>query len=335
MTAGPPADARPGRDRRGQNGSGQARRVVVLGGTGFVGRTVCADFRAAGWDVLAVARTVPARPVAARFLPLDLAETTPEELARVLADERPDVVVNATGSIWSRDDAAMDRICTVPTLRLLDALGALPQPPRLVHLGSVLEYGPLPPDGAPRPDPAPEPTTPYGRAKLAASRAVLEAAADGSVRALVLRVANVSGIGTPDVSLLGRVAERLVAGAAGGEPVTVELAPLRAHRDYVDVRDVSAAVLAAALSSASGRAVDIGRGEAVPVRRLVDLLVRVSGVPARIVERPQEPGAGPERDWIRTDLAAAREVLGWKPSRGLEESLAAYWADVSGRAAAA
>ncbi|WP_411073226.1 NAD-dependent epimerase/dehydratase family protein [Streptomyces sp. cmx-4-25] len=309
-------------------------RVMVLGGTGFVGRTVCADFRTAGWDVLAVARTVPATSVASRFLALDLAETPPDTLARILASERPDVVVNSTGSIWSRDDAAMERICTVPTVRLLDALATLGDRPRLVHLGSVLEHGPLPPDGAPRPDPAPEPTTPYGRAKLAASRAVLEAAASGAVRALVLRVSNVSGVGAPDVSLLGRVAERLVTGADGGGRVTVELAPLRAHRDYVDVRDVSEAVLAAALSPASGRAVDIGRGEAVPVRWLVDLLVRVSGVPARIVERPAQPGAGAERDWIETDLAPAREVLGWEPRRGLEESLAAYWADVSGRPAA-
>ncbi|MEU4280490.1 NAD-dependent epimerase/dehydratase [Streptomyces tanashiensis] len=324
MTAGPPTVPR----------TAPARRVMVLGGTGFVGRTVCADFRAAGWDVLAVARTAPERPAATRFLALDLAETPSATLARVLEAERPDVVVNATGSIWSRDDAAMERICTVPTLRLLDALATLRHRPRLVHLGTVLEYGPLPPDGTPRPDPAPEPTTPYGRAKLAASRAVLEAAASGAVRALVLRVSNVSGVGAPDVSLLGRVAERLVTGSAGGGTVTVELAPLRAHRDYVDVRDVSEAVLAAALSPASGRAVDIGRGEAVPVRWLVDLLVRVSGVPARIVERPAEPGAASERDWIRTDLAPAREVLGWRPRRGLQESLAAYWADVSARPAA-
>ncbi|MFB6902985.1 NAD-dependent epimerase/dehydratase family protein [Streptomyces bacillaris] len=313
--------------------AGPGRRVMVLGGTGFVGRTVCADFRADGWDVLAVARSTPARPVAARFLPLDLAETPSDDLARVLAAERPDVVVNATGSIWSRDDDAMDRICTVPTLRLLDALGALRHRPRLVHLGSVLEYGPALSDGGPRTGPPPEPVTPYGRAKLAASRAVLEAAANGSVRGLVLRVANVSGVGAPESSLLGTVARQLVPGAVGTGPVTVELAPLRAHRDYIDVRDVSAAVLAAALSSASGRALDIGRGEAVPVRLLVELLVRVSGVPARIVERPQEPDSAAGRDRIRADLAPARETLGWKPTRDLEESLAAYWADVSGRAA--
>lgn len=307
---------------------------MVLGGTGFVGRTVCADFRAGGWDVLAVARSEPVRPVAARFLPLDLAETPPDGLARVLASERPDVVVNATGSIWSRDDDAMHRICTVPALRLLDALATLPRRPRLVHLGSVLEYGPVPSGGGPRTGPATEPVTPYGKAKLAASRAVLEAAANGSVRALVLRLANVSGVGAPESSLLGAVARQLVAGSAGTGPVTVELAPLRAHRDYVDVRDVSAAVLAAALSSASGRALDIGRGEAVPVRLLVDLLVRVSGVPARIVERPGEPGSAPGRDWIRADPAPAREVLGWQPGRSLMESLAAYWAEVGRRAVA-
>ncbi|CAM5582724.1 hypothetical protein STANM309S_03402 [Streptomyces tanashiensis] len=133
-------------------------------------------------------------------------------------------MVQATRSNYTKVPKGAD-------VRLLDALAPLRHRPRLVHLGTVLEYGPLPPDGTPRPDPAPEPTTPYGRAKLAASRAVLEAAASGAVRALVLRVSNVSGVGAPDVSLLGRVAERLVTGSAGGGTVTVELAPLRADRD--------------------------------------------------------------------------------------------------------
>ncbi|MDT0566726.1 NAD(P)-dependent oxidoreductase [Streptomyces sp. DSM 3412] len=307
-------------------------RVVVLGGTGFVGRRVCADFRATGWEVTAVARRAPAEPDGTRFLPLDLTETPAGALADLLDAQRPDVVVNATGSIWSRDDAAMERICTLPTLRLLKAADSMSRRPRLVHLGSVLEYGPIPPGATVGARWAPEPTSAYGKAKLAASRAVLEAVARGSVDGLVLRVANVAGVGTPDVSLLGRVAARLLHGAAGAEPVVVELAPLRAHRDYVDVRDVSDAVLAAARSTASGTAVDIGRGEAVPVRRLVDLLVEVSGVPARIVEQPLETGAPTEPDWIRVDLGAARELLGWRPRRSLEESVRSYWRDVRDRA---
>ncbi|BBC30329.1 hypothetical protein SGFS_016230 [Streptomyces graminofaciens] len=314
-------------------GEGGRAGVVVLGGTGFVGRRVCADFHAAGWAVTAVARHAPKDLDGTRFLSLDLAETPSGALAEMLEAQRPDVVVNATGSIWSREDAAMERICTLPALRLLEALGSMSRRPRLVHLGSVLEYGPVPPGAAVGAERTPEPTTAYGKAKLAASRAVLQAAARGAVHGLVLRVANVAGVGTPDVSLLGKVAACLLEGAAGAEPVTVRLAPLRAHRDYVDVRDVSEAVLAAARSRASGAAVDIGRGEAVPVRRLVDLLVEVSGVPARIVERPREPGVRAETDWIQVDLGPARDLLGWRPKRSLEESVRSYWTDVHARAA--
>ncbi|MFF8957364.1 NAD-dependent epimerase/dehydratase family protein [Streptomyces sp. NPDC014894] len=308
-------------------------RVVVLGGTGFVGRGLCADFAARGWDVLAVARRAPGGSFPARFLGMDLAEVSGGELAETLEDERPDAVVNATGSIWSRNDAEMDRICTVPALRLLEALGKLSGRPRLVHLGSVLEYGPIRPGDTAGPRLRPRPSSAYGRAKLAASRAVLDAAGTGSVDALVLRIANVAGAGAPEVSLLGAVARQLLAGAAGGEPVTVALAPLTAHRDYVDVRDVCDAVVAATRSRATGTAVDIGRGEAVPVRTLVELLIGVSGVPARIVETPPDPGRPPEAEWLRVDPRPARELLGWRPRRSLAEAVAGFWEDVRARTA--
>ncbi|MGK5629449.1 NAD-dependent epimerase/dehydratase family protein [Streptomyces sp. URMC 123] len=301
--------------------------VLVLGGTGFVGRAVCDAFAARGAEVVAAARRPPGGPGAHRFLRLDPTTTPAADLAERLDAVRPRTVVNTIGSIWGRTDREMWDAATLPTLRLLEALTLTTARPRLIHLGSVLEYGPVPPGTTVGPATVPRPDTAYGRAKLAATRAVLAACADGRAEGMVLRVANVAGPGTPPVSLLGRVAAALLAAGPGtGAPAVVELAPLRAHRDYIDVRDVADAVVAAAGSSVNGEAVDIARGEAVAVRALVDLLIEVSGVPATVRERPPvgEASAAAE-DWLRVDTRPARELLGFAPRRSLEDAVRAYW----------
>lgn len=303
-------------------------RVLVLGGSGFVGREVCAAFVAAGRQVIAASRNpVPSAP-GVRALRLDLGVVPAAGLAGLLDRERPGTVVNCVGSIWGRTAQDMVPSVVAPTERLLEALAMAAGRPRLVHLGSVLEYGPVAPGTTAR-GPA-RPDTPYGTAKLAATEAVLAAHAAGTVDALVLRIANVAGPGTPDISLLGQVAARLATWDGGPEPVVVELSPLRAHRDYVDVRDVADAVVAAAGTSPTGRCVDIGRGEAVPVRELVQLLVAVSGVPVHLVEtvRDDPRGGAPApapADWMRVDTGPAAELLGWRPRRSLEDAVRAYW----------
>jgi len=109
----------------------------------------------------------------------------------------------------------------------------------------------------------------------------------------------------------------------------VELDPLLAHRDYVDVRDVADAVLAAAVSPLSGVLVDIGRGESVPVRLLVDLLIARSRLPAVVVERAGERIGHSVEDWIRVDVAPAERLLGWRPRRSLVEAVDAYWNELA------
>ncbi|MBD0842328.1 NAD-dependent epimerase/dehydratase family protein [Streptomyces sp. TRM68416] len=304
-------------------------RVVVLGGTGFVGRHVCAAFRNEHNDVIAVSRHASPVPPGTRALALDLCATPPEELGRALTGGRPSVVVNAAGAVWAASEAQM-AVANAELVRcLLDGLRTAAAPVRLVHLGSVNEYAPAH-AGRPVHESTPtHPTTAYGQTKLRGTDLVLDAARRGDVDALVLRMANIAGPGSPAASLLGQVAHQLRLAAREGRAAEIRLTPLRAARDFVDATDAAAAVRAAARSAVRARVVNIGSGRAVAVRSLVELLIKVSGVPAEIMEQPlPESAAATPPECLEVDIRLARDLLGWTPRRSLEDAVADLWQDL-------
>ncbi|MFC4907538.1 NAD-dependent epimerase/dehydratase family protein [Actinomadura gamaensis] len=332
-----------------------ARSIVVLGASGFLGRHVRAALTAAGDRVTPVSRRGPDG--------IDLVRAGRDELARLCAGA--DAVVNAAGAVWGGTGREMAELNADLVGRLVDVLTGLPRPPRFVQLGSAYEYGPTPLGVPVAEDWPPDPESVYGRTKLDGTRAVVRAVEDGGLDAVVLRVSVACGPGAPRVSLPGRVAAHLAAG--GGE---LRLAPLRAHRDLIDVRDVADAVLAAVDRPRSpagpprrpmaapdglavpgdpaGAVINIGGGSAVPVRALVDLMIALSGVPVRVVEDAGPPPDGADATgrtarsgvhWQCLDTGRARRTLGWAPRRTLAESmrdlLLAEGAPVTGRPPAA
>ncbi|GGT68357.1 MULTISPECIES: NAD-dependent epimerase/dehydratase family protein [Streptomyces] len=288
-----------------------APRVLVLGGSGFVGRHVCAAFLARGWEVHGWARHDRGAPgVTTRAV--DLVRAEPGRLADELAAVAPDTVVNASGAVWGVTETEMADANQALVSRVLTALGAAPSP-RFVQLGTVHEH---------------TAATAYGRTKAAATARVL--AAGGTV----LRLPNLLGPGTPEGSFLGRVGAQLARAARTGEAVTVTTLAVRERREFLDVRDAADAVLAAAAPAAArrvrGRALDLATGCPVGVRELLDALIRISGVPARVEERLPDPGWAPPGGLEGVGAGAAgpdeaARLLGWRAVRGPEESLRGLW----------
>ncbi|WP_435974236.1 NAD-dependent epimerase/dehydratase family protein [Streptomyces sp. Qhu_M48] len=315
--------------------------VVVLGGTGFLGRHLVRALAAGGARVHPVSRTGgdtrdrtagrPGPPAATpeETVRLDLLAATPGEIAALLDATAADVVVNAAGRAWRADEEEMAAGNAELVERLVAVLAGRSGPPvRLVQLGSVHEYGAGAPDAATGEDHAPDPVTPYGRTKLAGTRAVLRGAEERGVDGVVLRLANVIGAGVPEGSLFGRVAAHLGtaahAVARGGKAAELRLPPLRAARDLVDAGDTVAAVLAAATAPAaavSGRVINIGRGEAVPMRGLIHRMVSLSGVEVPVTEDAEGPPSRTDVASQRLDVARAGRLLDWRPRRSLDDSL--------------
>ncbi|MFB8276841.1 NAD-dependent epimerase/dehydratase family protein [Nocardia colli] len=301
---------------------GNSGTALVLGGTGFVGPHIVASLQA---DYLTTTVSRGVNSVGPEHISLDLSTDDPRPLTELLRKYRPALVVNAAGSYWGLDESGLHRSLVTLTETTLAALTACSDlRPRYVHLGSVLEYGPLPASGRIDESTPTEPESLYGRTKLAASAAVQAAIARGSVDGVVLRVTNSIGPGVHPGTLIGRVGSMLAEHRAGR--AHIELSPLAAYRDFIDVRDLGAAVLAAARSRTARTVVNIGRGQAVSVRQLVDRLISISAVPADVVESATAPGAlGAVTSWLEVATGTAEQELGWRATRSVDQALRDYW----------
>ncbi|OIK27823.1 NAD-dependent epimerase/dehydratase family protein [Streptomyces malaysiense] len=290
-------------------------RILVLGGTGYLGRRVTERVRALpGAHLLTGGRT-------GADLAVDLAADRPERLAKTLAAAAPDAVVNCAGATGG-DPVTLAEVNARGPAVLCAALREAAPAARLVHLGSAAEYGPGTPCAAVTESAPACPVTPYGATKLAGTLAVTGAGLD----AVVLRIGNPVGPGAPAASLPGRMAGLLR--TAGSDPSAVlRLGDLSAYRDFVDVRDVAHAVaLAVTAPGPLPPVLNIGGGGAVPVRELVHGLARLAGFRGRLAEDGGGSARSAQVSWQCSDIGAAARALGWRPAHGLDDALAALWA---------
>ncbi|WP_354641042.1 NAD-dependent epimerase/dehydratase family protein [Kitasatospora camelliae] len=301
-------------------------RVAVLGGTGFIGRAILATLSEQGYGLLTIARKEPADRLPGDFARVDLAEDDPSVLADLLADRKIDVVVNAAGGMWGLTDEQMVGANVGMVSRLLEALRSMAAPPRLVHLGTVHEYGLCPVGVSLAEDSEPHPSMVYGQLKLQATELIADAVRTGGLDAVVLRLGNVVGAGQPGHSLLGVMAAKLAEARAAGTTAELSLQPLTAQRDFVDLQDTVDAIVAALAPVAAPPVLNVGLGRASSARELVELLIEVSGVPTEITEVPAPDGSGPETEWQQLEVSAIEASLGWRPRRTLREAVAALWA---------
>ncbi|KAB7839960.1 NAD-dependent epimerase/dehydratase family protein [Streptomyces mobaraensis] len=290
-------------------------RILVLGATGFLGRHTAERLRA-----LPGARVLDGGRSPGAALPCDLAGADPADLAVALRGAAPDTVVNCAGVTGGAATALTAVNARGPAV-LCEALRLAAPAARLVHLGSAAEYGAG--DGA-RSLTESAPTAPlglYGAAKLAGTLAVTGSGLD----ALVLRVFNPLGPGSPPTSLPGRLAEGI---REAGPDGVVRTGDLSAHRDFVDARDVARAVVLAVTAPEPVTGVlNIGSGTAHTAREVAEGLARAAGFRGRVDEGGDGSPRSAALPWQQADITAAGRALGWRPEYAFDDTLADLWAE--------
>jgi NDP-hexose 4-ketoreductase len=295
-------------------------RLLIIGASGFLGTHVRHQAAAAGIEVVTAGRRE--LPDSGRHHRVDLARDDPRLIAWIVSAVAPDAVVNCAGATGGNPDVLVN-VNVNGTYALIKAMLLAGTPARLVHLGSAAEYGRTEPGVPVTERVTARPVATYGATKLAGTRLVELAAAAG-LRAVVLRVFNPVGSGAPLSSLPGRLAAELRQATIRG--IDARVGSLDAARDFIDARDVADAVICAAAAPAPPRPVlNIGSGDAVPLRAVVRELLAISGCTAAVHEAAPASARSPGVAWQQADISCAIEDLGWKPVRSLRTALIDLW----------
>ncbi|MEU8622306.1 UDP-glucose 4-epimerase GalE [Streptomyces sp. NPDC048623] len=187
------------------------------------------------------------------------------------------------------------------------------------------------------------PMSPYGETKLAGEWLVRAAGKAHGISTACLRYFNVAGAATPELAdtgvfnLVPMVFERLDAGESprifGDDYDTPDGTCIR---DYIHVEDLADAHLVAARKLAEWAAageprdltVNIGRGEGVSVREMVDLINEITGHSAAPAVTPRRAG-----DPARVVASAARieAELGWQARHDVRDMITSAWAGWTAR----
>ncbi|RUL92022.1 NAD(P)-dependent oxidoreductase [Verrucosispora sp. FIM060022] len=294
------------------------RNVLIFGAAGFLGRHVRAELTA-DFNVVCPSRAD------CDLVGVDVLTLT--ELVRVV---RPVAVVNCAGLV-AGTTAELVTGNTVVTAKIIDSIARGAPDARFVRLGSAAEYGRVPHGHSVSETDQANPLSEYGVSQLAATRLVDIATAAGRLDGVVLRVFNPVGPGLPTSNVLGDAA-RLLQTAISRGASEVPLALLDTYRDFVDVRDIAAAVRATVLAgSLPERVFNIASGTTVSVREAVRLLCRTAGYPGEVRGGELAPSAARSAavPWMRADVSRAARVLGWTARHDLASSLKALWADTA------
>ncbi|HTX85148.1 MAG TPA: UDP-glucose 4-epimerase GalE [Streptosporangiaceae bacterium] len=315
-------------------------RLLVTGGTGYVGSVVAAQLIEAGHDVTVLDNLstghANAVPSGARFVRGDLRADAATVLAggidAVLHFAAKSLVgesVAEPGTYWSQNLGG--------SLALLEAM-------RTAGVKSIVFSSTAAVYGEPEIMPveetaAPRPTNPYGASKLAVDTALAEYARMHGFGAVSLRYFNVAGafrdqtgswLGerhTVETHLIPNIL-KIARDQSGPVSIFGDDYPTpdgTCIRDYIHVTDLAAAHLLALAGCrpAEHRVFNLGSGTGYSNLEVLAACREVTGleIPAKVVGRR----AGDPAVLIASSERISRE-LGWRPERGLREMVADAWA---------
>jgi nucleoside-diphosphate-sugar epimerase len=151
-------------------------KVLVTGASGFLGSHVAEQLSHAGHEVVALVRKSSNRKFLETLPNVSFAYGAVEDAASVHEATRGvDAIVHSAGLVKARDVGEFEKINVDGTKNLLAAAQKLPAIKRFVFVSSLAAVGPSS-DGSPVTlDREPNPVTHYGRSKLRAEQAVIEA----------------------------------------------------------------------------------------------------------------------------------------------------------------
>jgi nucleoside-diphosphate-sugar epimerase len=280
-----------------------SERVLVTGGSGFVGRRLVQSLRDKGAEIYAPERGI-----------LDVS-------AGPLPDLSADWVIHLAGrtfvpASWS-DPTGFYRVNVLGTVNVLEYCRR--SRAKLIYVSGYC-YGI--PETLPIPESAPlKPNNPYAFSKSAAEEACRFFFESLQTSVMIVRPFNIYGPGqSPDFLI-----PRIVGQAIDPMVAAIVVEDDTPKRDYVHIDDVIGAIESLRRNPRPGATLNIGSGESYSVAELAAMVCKAADVGKPVVSRGnRRPNDIPD---VIADITAIRDATGWSPSISLQDGLCDVVAD--------
>ena len=310
----------------------RAKRIVVTGGAGFLGRSVCRVLRERG--------VAPARLIVPRSRECDL--TVEADVQRLYDTARPDVVIHLAAEVGGigANQAHPGRFFFANLAMGLHMVEAARRfgIEKFVHTGTVCAY----PKHCPVPfreddlwNGYPEATNaPYGVAKKAIFVMLDAYRREYGLRSAVTVPVNLYGPGDDFHPASSHVIPALIRkcedARLAAAPAIVCWGTGAATREFLHVDDAAEGIVRAAEVMDDPLPVNLGGGEEISIRDLVLKIAVACGYTGRIDWDASKPDGQPRRS---LDISRAHSLLGWSPRQDFATGLAdtvRWWREQAG-----
>ena len=294
------------------------RRLLIVGGTGFLGCAFANWASERGAKVFVCARAVPKLRSFAPKIDVALADATDiVGLSRVFDRAKPDVVLFAVSQILPRSEqAAGYRALGAEIRALLSTLECISESGcgKLIYLSSAgAIYG-----GGPKAFTEDDPVSPkslYGKLKLQAEQLVALLAPRAGARYSILRISNPFGPGQDPCGPQG-VIPIFIRRILRGESISI-FGSDQARKDYIYIDDLNRAVWRS-IEECGDQVFNIGSGASTRLDSLLRLIESECG--KRAVTVASALGAT-EVESFSVSVGRAERLLKWKAETSMPEGI--------------
>ena len=293
-------------------------KALITGSAGFIGSHLRAELEDNGCEVVCCDLKASSDTVS-----MDI--TDPERVKAVLAEHRPDLIINMAGQAnvglsWKKP-ALTVQLNTIGLINILEAVRDVNPKIRVLAVGSSDEYGSLEERGANVTEDIPvRPITPY-----AISKQAQEQFAQLYVRAYGLDICMIRlfNLGGPNQGLGYMISDFAsgIAAVEAGKKEYLSVGNLSSARDFTHVKDACRAVRLIAEKGHTGEVYNISSGTTHTAQEVLDLLVGMATVPVEVRQDPSRmrPSDTPVVCGNHDKLTAH---TGWEPEYQIETILA-------------
>ena len=302
-------------------------KVLITGGTGFVGTHLVSFLKTRGLPVAVLASTDCSEFSDVECYRADIRDA--DKVAAVIQKFKPNCIyhlaaISAVELSWSSPRLTYE-VNVFGTLNVFEAALSLASPPRVLNVSTAQVY-------APSTSPLNEtsalaPDNPYAASKAMSEFLSVQFRRHSKGGIITARSFNHAGPGQSPDFVLSSIAKQFAEIEAGMRGAKLVLGNLHVRRDFTDVRDVVRAYSLLLQKGEVNEIYNVCSGHSRSIEEIVREFESISSIKIEIESRPDRQRTG-ENEVVCGNPAKIQTATGWQPEIPLKttlQDLLNYW----------